>query len=84
MQAWQRSHRAFVVEFKRLAAMSIVEYLSQLERVVCPPPPPPEEGSEGGPLKEPDELSLRKTIIKKLEGYKRQDQAKGAQVYLEG
>ena len=82
MQAWQRSHRAFVVEFKRLAAMSIVKYLSQLERVVCPPRPPPEEGSEGGPLTEPDEPSLRKTIIKKLEGYKRQDQAKGLRFSL--
>ena len=54
-------------------AVSREEYLSQLERVVCPA----EEGSEGGPLTEPDEPSLRKTIIKKLVGYKRQDQAKG-------
>ena len=41
-------------------AVSRVEYLSQLERVVCPP----DEGSEGGPLTEADEPSLRKTIIK--------------------
>ena len=54
-------------------AVSRVEYLSQLQRVVCPP----EEDSEIGPLTEPDEPSLRKTIIKNLVGYKRQDQAKG-------
>ena len=54
-------------------AVSRVEYLSQLERVVCPQ----EEGSEGGWLTEPDESSLRKTIIKMLVGYKRQYQAKG-------
>ena len=59
-------------------AVSRVEYLSQLERVVCTP----EEGSEGGPLTEPDEPSLRKTIIKKLVGYKRQDQAKGLRFSL--
>ena len=59
-------------------AVSRVEYLSQLERVVCPP----EEGSEGGPLTEPDEPSLRKTIIKMLVGYKQQDQAKGLRFSL--
>ena len=59
-------------------AVSRVEYLSQLQRVVCPQ----EEGSEGGPLTEPDEPSLRKTIIKKLVGYKRQDQAKGLRFSL--
>ena len=40
----QWSNRAYL-------AISRVEYLSQLERVVCPS----EEGSEGGPLTEPDE-----------------------------
>ena len=60
-------------------AVSRVEYLSQLERVVCPP----EDGSEGGPLTEPDESSLRKTIIKKQVGYKQQDQAKGLRFSLE-
>ena len=59
-------------------AVSRVEYLSQLEQVVCPP----EEGSVGGPLTEPDEPSLSKTIIKKLMGYKRQDQAKGLRFSL--
>ena len=47
-----------------------------------PPPPPPEEGSEAGTLTDPDEPSLRKTIIKKLVGYKRQDQAKGLRLSL--
>ena len=61
-----------------LLALSRVEYLSQLERVVCPQ----EEGSEGGPLTEPDESLLRKTIIKKLAGYKRQEQAKGLRFSL--
>ena len=59
-------------------AVSRVEYLIQLEPVVCPP----EEGYEGGPLTEPDESSLRKTIIKKLVDYKRQDQAKGLRFSL--
>ena len=59
-------------------AVSRVEYLSQLQRVVCPP----EEGSEIGPLTVSDEPSLRKTIIKKLVGYKRQDQAKGLRFNL--
>ena len=54
-------------------AVSWVERMHQLERVVCPP----EEGSEVGPLTELDEPSLRKTIIKQLVTYKRQDQAKG-------
>ena len=58
---------------------SRVECMHQLERVVCPP----EEGSEVGPLTELDEPSLRKTIIKKLVAYKRQDQAKGLMFNLQ-
>ena len=50
-------------------AVSRVEYLSQLERVVCPP----EDGSEGaGTL---TEQQLRKVIQRKLVAYKRQDAA---------
>ena len=51
-------------------AVSRVEYLSQLKRVVCPL----EEGSEGaGTL---TEQQLRKVIQRKLVAYKRQDAAK--------
>ena len=57
-------------------AVSRVEYLSQLERVVCPP----EEGFEG--VCTLTEQQLRKTIIKKLVAYKRQDQAKGLRFSL--
>ena len=59
-----------------LIAVSRVEYLSQLERVVCPP----EEGSEGACTL--TEQQLRKTTIKKLVAYKRQDQAKGLKFSL--
>ena len=54
-------------------AVSRVEYLSQLERVVCPP----EEGYEGARKQQ-----LRKTIIEMLVAYKRQDQAKGLRFSL--
>ena len=56
----------YYLQWSNLAylAVSGVEYLSQLERVVCSP----EEGSEGEPLTEPGEPSLRKTIIKKAGG----------------
>ena len=47
-------------------ADSRVEYMHQLERVVCPP----EEGSE---VKQLTEQQLRKVIHKKLVAYKRQD-----------
>jgi len=50
-------------------AVSRVEYMRQLERVVCPP----EEGSEVRPV---TEQQLRKAITEKLVAYKRQDQAK--------
>ncbi|MEW8686692.1 MAG: hypothetical protein AB2556_12835 [Candidatus Thiodiazotropha sp.] len=60
-------------------AVSRVEYLSQLERVVCPP----EEGSgEALRLTELDTPSLCKVIQRKLVAYKRQDQAKGLRVNL--
>ena len=52
-------------------AVSRVEYMHQLERVVCPP----EEGSEGA--RTLTEQQLRKVIQAKLVAYKRQDQAKG-------
>ncbi|MCU7879580.1 MAG: AAA family ATPase, partial [Candidatus Thiodiazotropha sp. (ex Lucinoma aequizonata)] len=51
-------------------AVSRVEFMHQLERVVCPP----EEGSE---VRQLTEQQLRKAIAKKLVTYKRQDQAKG-------
>ena len=57
-------------------AVSRMEYLGQLERVVCPP----EEDSEGACTL--TELQLRKTIIKKLVAYKGQDQAKGLRFSL--
>ena len=50
--------------------MSRVEYMHQLERVVCPP----EEGSDVRPAL--TEQQVRKTIAMKLVAYKRQDQAK--------
>ena len=50
-------------------AVSRVEYLSQLERVVCPPP---EEGSEGA--RTLTEQQLHKVIQRKLVAYKRKDQ----------
>ena len=57
-------------------AVSRVEHLSQLQRVVCPP----EEGSEGaGTL---TEQQLRKVIQRKLVAYKRQDAAKGLRFNL--
>ena len=63
------------LQWSNLAYLTVsrVERPHQLERVVCPP----EEGSEVGPLTELDEPSLRKTTIKKLVAYKRQDQDKG-------
>ncbi len=51
-------------------AVSRVEYLTQLERVVCPP----EEGSE---VRQLTEQQLRKVIQRKLVAHKRQDQGKG-------
>ena len=54
-------------------AVSRVEYLSQLERVVSPHPPPALEGSEGA--RTLTEQQLHKVIQKKLVAYKRQDQA---------
>ena len=57
-------------------AVSRVEHLSQLQRVVCPP----EEGSEGaGTL---TEQQLRKVIQRKLVAYKRQDATKGLRFNL--
>ena len=61
-------------------AVSRVEHLSQLERVVCPP----EEGS-GQARGEPAEVSaqqLRKVIPRKLVAYKHQDAAKGLRFNL--
>ena len=61
-------------------AVSRVERLSQLERVVCPP----EEGS-GEARGEPAEVSaqqLRKVIQRKLVAYKRRDAAKGLRFNL--
>ena len=56
-----------------------MEYLRQLDRVVCPP----EEGSDGTlRLIELDVPSLRKVIQGKLVAYKRQDQAKGLRFNL--
>jgi len=57
-------------------AVSRVEYMHQLEWVVCPP----EEGSEARPSV--TEQQLRKAITKKLIAYKRQDQAKGCKFNL--
>ena len=57
-------------------AVSRVEYLSQLERVVCPP----EEGSEGA--RTLTEQQLRKVIQRKLVVHKRQDQPKGLRFSL--
>ncbi|MEW8688553.1 MAG: hypothetical protein AB2556_22295 [Candidatus Thiodiazotropha sp.] len=57
-------------------AVSRVEYLSQLERVVCPL----EEGSEG--VHTLTEQQLHKAIAKKLVAYKRQDLAKGLRFNL--
>ncbi|KAJ7387316.1 hypothetical protein OS493_004300 [Desmophyllum pertusum] len=52
-------------------AVSRVEYMSQLERVVCPP----ELGSE---VRQPiSEQQIRKNIQKKLVSYKHQDRDKG-------
>ncbi|GCB74385.1 hypothetical protein scyTo_0003475 [Scyliorhinus torazame] len=56
-------------------AVSRVEDMHQLERVVCPL----EEGSEVRPL---TEQQVRKSIAKKLVAYKRQDQAKGLRFNL--
>ncbi|MEW8688750.1 MAG: hypothetical protein AB2556_23280 [Candidatus Thiodiazotropha sp.] len=58
-------------------AVSRVEYMQQLERVVCPP----EVGSEGArTLSYVPPERLRKAIAKKLVAHKRQDQAQGPQV----
>jgi len=60
-------------------AVSRVEYMRQLERVVCPP----EEGSEVKQLTEPRfAQQTRKVIQKKLVAYKRQDQVKGLRFNL--
>ena len=57
-------------------AVSRVDHLCQLERVVCPQ----EEGSEGaGTL---TEQQFRKVIQRKLVAYKRQDAAKGLRFNL--
>jgi len=56
-------------------AVSRVEYMHQLERVVCPP-------EEGSGVKQLTEQQLRKIIQKKLVAYKRQDQAKGLRFNL--
>ncbi|MEW8688796.1 MAG: hypothetical protein AB2556_23510, partial [Candidatus Thiodiazotropha sp.] len=58
-------------------AVSRVEYMHELERVVCPP----EEGSEGA-THTLTEQQLRKAVAKKLVAYKRQDQAKGLRFNL--
>ncbi|MEW8689173.1 MAG: hypothetical protein AB2556_25405 [Candidatus Thiodiazotropha sp.] len=57
-------------------ALSRVEYLSQLERVVCPL----EEGPEG--VQTLTKQQLHKAIAKKLVAYKRQDQSKGLRFIL--
>jgi len=57
-------------------AVSCMEYVHQLERVVCPL----EEGSEVRPAV--TEQQLRKAIAKKLVAYRRQDQAKGCKFNL--
>ncbi|MEW8687330.1 MAG: hypothetical protein AB2556_16080 [Candidatus Thiodiazotropha sp.] len=57
-------------------AVSRVEYMHQLERVVCPP----EEGSEGA--RTLTEQQLCKAIAKKLVAYRQQDQAKGLRFNL--
>ncbi|MEW8686689.1 MAG: hypothetical protein AB2556_12820 [Candidatus Thiodiazotropha sp.] len=57
-------------------AVSRVEYMHQLERVVCPP----DEGYEGAHTL--TEQQLRKAIAKMLVAYKRQDQAKGLRFNL--
>ena len=58
-------------------AISRVEHLSQLERVVCPP----EEGSEGaGTL---TEQQLREVNQRKLVAHKRQDAAKAANLKVD-
>ena len=57
-------------------AVSRVQHLSQLERVVCPP----EDGSEGaGTL---TEHQIRKVVQRKLVAYKRQDAAIGLRFNL--
>ena len=65
------------LEWSNLAylAVSRVEYMHQLDRVVRPP----EEGSE---FRQATEQQLRKTIAKKLVAYKRQDTAKGLRFNL--
>ncbi|MEW8686697.1 MAG: hypothetical protein AB2556_12860 [Candidatus Thiodiazotropha sp.] len=57
-------------------AVSTVEYLTQLERVICLL----EEGSEGVHTITEQQ---RKAIAKKLVAYKRQDQAKGLRFNLQ-
>ncbi|MEW8689377.1 MAG: hypothetical protein AB2556_26435 [Candidatus Thiodiazotropha sp.] len=58
-------------------AVSRVEYLSQLERMVCPLV----EGSKGVTLLQSNN-QLRKAIAKKRVAYKRQDKAKGLRFNL--
>ncbi|MEW8684765.1 MAG: hypothetical protein AB2556_03060, partial [Candidatus Thiodiazotropha sp.] len=58
-------------------AVSRVEYMHKLMRVVCPP----EEGSEGV-THILTKQQLRKAIEQKLVAYKRQDQAKGLRFNL--
>ncbi|MEW8686500.1 MAG: hypothetical protein AB2556_11870, partial [Candidatus Thiodiazotropha sp.] len=57
-------------------AVSGMEYMHQLERVVCPQ----EEGSEGAPIL--TDQQLRKANAKKLVAHKRQDQAMGLRFNL--
>ena len=56
-------------------AVSRVEYMHQLERVVC-------SLDEGSKVKQLTEQQLRTAIAKKLVAYKRQDQAKGLRFNL--
>ncbi|MEW8689388.1 MAG: hypothetical protein AB2556_26490, partial [Candidatus Thiodiazotropha sp.] len=58
-------------------AVSRVEYMHQLERVVCPP----KEGSEGV-TNTLSEQQLHKAIAKKLVAHRQQDQAKGLRFNL--
>jgi len=60
-------------------AVSRVEYLHQLERVVCPPVPQEQGSGLAAPL---TEQQLRKVIQRKLVAHKRQDTAKGMQFNL--
>ena len=69
----RKSGSSMIISNENLAylAVSRVEYMHQLERVVCPP----EEGSECA--RTLTEQQFLKVIQRKLVAYKRQDQAKG-------